>query len=152
MSFTLILPAKCLNVNCKLDGSIDERICEENVDITYLCPISPFSSEVIYCISRKSTHISSPMNSISCSCNRTNADHLHCFVHQLKENLEESISQLQSQRRRRPSPSQRQRRSSASASTLHTSDLEAGSGPDSGPGSAPGMEDYRKVLSDSLVI
>lgn len=47
--------------------------------------------------------------------------HLYFFMHQLRENLEESISQLQTQRR---SDGVR----SSSASTLHTSDLEAFSG------------------------
>ncbi|XP_063757435.1 centrosomal protein of 128 kDa isoform X2 [Eleginops maclovinus] len=45
----------------------------------------------------------------------------------LRENLEESISQLQTQRVRRPNGG---RSASASASTLHTSDLEACSGSD----------------------
>ncbi|XP_071387185.1 centrosomal protein of 128 kDa-like [Centroberyx affinis] len=45
----------------------------------------------------------------------------------LRENLEESISQLQAQRLSRPSRAQS---ASASASTLHTSDLEACSGSD----------------------
>lgn len=47
--------------------------------------------------------------------------HLYFFMHQLRENLEESISQLQTQRRSNGVRS-------SSASTLHTSDLEASSG------------------------
>lgn len=47
------------------------------------------------------------------------------FLHQLRENLEESISQLQTQRRGRSNGA---RSASTSASTLHTSDLEACSG------------------------
>lgn len=47
--------------------------------------------------------------------------HLYFFMHQLRENLEESISQLQTQRRSNEVQS-------SSASTLHTSDLEAFSG------------------------
>lgn len=47
------------------------------------------------------------------------------LLHQLRENLEESISQLQTQRLGR---SNGVRSASASASTLHTSDLEACSG------------------------
>lgn len=53
------------------------------------------------------------------------ADDLSYFMHQLRENLEESISQLQTQRLSR---SNGVRSASASASTLHTSDLEACSG------------------------
>lgn len=51
--------------------------------------------------------------------------HLFVCPHQLRENLEESITQLQTQRLSR---SNGVRSASASASTLHTSDLEACSG------------------------
>ena len=62
---------------------------------------------------------------------------------QLKENLEESIGQLQSQRLRRTNGGVR----SASASTLHTSDLEqqgSGSGIN---GRARGWEQWVPVVS-----
>lgn len=57
---------------------------------------------------------------LSCLCT-----HGYIFVHQLRENLEESISQLQTQRLSRCNGVGA---ASASASTLHTSDLEAFSG------------------------